>query len=339
MNLLSAETATKTFNLLSIGQRGVGKTVFLAGSYAELHSDSQTSGSQGLWFECQDTQVQENIEKILSYVIQTGQYPPPTIKITNFNFSLLKRHSQQATQKLCDFIWWDIPGEICDIHNSDFKKLIATSHGCCVFIDAYALVHNKAYLEVLKYIILQVQAVAILVHLNRLKYAFALILTKCDLLEPGSLSRQQIEEGLQPLTTRLDAVKANYQMFYSSIPIVHIEGIPTLKAKGAADPFLWLVWELSLAHNSGWMSKLLPSRLQPRQAGVNGGLQSMSTSAAKASAVKKIFGLYLSPTARKNLILLLAIFGLVGTIGFFSVDYKQIFQGEPNKIDTLENRE
>jgi Cdc6-like AAA superfamily ATPase len=39
---MNSETTTPAFNLLSIGQRGVGKTVFLAGSYTELHADSRT---------------------------------------------------------------------------------------------------------------------------------------------------------------------------------------------------------------------------------------------------------------------------------------------------------
>ena len=40
MNLQS-KSHPSTYNLLSIGQRGVGKTVFLAGSYAELHQSRE----------------------------------------------------------------------------------------------------------------------------------------------------------------------------------------------------------------------------------------------------------------------------------------------------------
>ncbi len=74
MNLLS-RTAIKTFSLLSIGQRGVGKTVFLVGSYAELHS-CKPEPDQQLWFDSQNSQAQENIDSILSYIARTGQYPP-----------------------------------------------------------------------------------------------------------------------------------------------------------------------------------------------------------------------------------------------------------------------
>ena len=135
---------TKTFNLLSIGQRGVGKTVFLVGSYAELQAKHLTSHPQKLWFDCQNNQVQENLEKILDYIVQNNQYPPPTMKIVNFSFNL-KRQSLWGEQTLCNFTWNDIPGEICDIHNLEFRNMVFNSHGCCVFIDAYALKHKPTY--------------------------------------------------------------------------------------------------------------------------------------------------------------------------------------------------
>ncbi len=340
MNLLTG-IATKTFNLLSIGQRGVGKTVFLAGSYAELHTDSQTQRPEQLWFDCLDRDVQENIGRILSYVVQTNQYPPPTMKVTNFNFSL-KRQSKWGAQTLCQFRWWDIPGEICNMYNHEFRSMVSNSHGCCVFIDAYALVHNQAYLQALEDVIEQVMAIASLVSLNDLKYAFAVILTKCDMLEPGSLS-QQLDQSLQPLTTRLDAMKANYQTFYSFIPIVPIKGASTLKAKGAAAPLLWLVWELSLVYNLGVVNNLrelitrvLPTVVQPQLKELDGSLQSRFRPTDTVGVKKK--GLYLLPTVHKNLLLLtLAILGFVGVVGLLSVDYERVLQGNSNKLDNLEN--
>ncbi len=343
MNLLSG-TATKTFSLLSIGHRWVGKTVFLAGSYTELHADSQTERPQQLWFDCQNTQVQENIERILSYVVQNGQYPPPTMKITNFSFSL-KRHSQWGIQTLCHFRWWDIPGEICKLDNPEFRQMVYNSHGCCVFIDAYALLHHKAYLQVLEDIIEQVMPVANLVSQSSLKYTFALILTKCDLIEAEPFSLEQLEEGLQPLIAHLDAVKANYQTFYSFIPIVRTGGASTLMPKGAAVPLLWLVWELSKAYNPGLMNNLLelvtralPTGFQPQLEGVDGSLQSLFRPADKALKVKPILGLYLLPTARTNVLLLaVGIVGFVGVIGLLAMDYKQFLQGESKNLDALSN--
>lgn len=346
MNHLSASN-TKTYNLLNLGQRGVGKTVFLAGSYAELHSASQTKHFQQLWFDCLDSQDRKKIEIILSYVERSGQYPPPTMKITNFNFSL-KRQSLWGVQTLCHFRWWDIPGEDCNIHNPDFQKIVLASHGCCAFINAEALVRDRAYLQVLEEIIKQVVAIASLAERHGLKYAFALIFTKCDLLGPSPLSLLQIEENVQPLIARLDAVRANYQRFYSSIPIVSATGAATLKATGAAAPLLWLISELRKLNN-----------LQTRQDLGSGLMQSLAKSPSKVSAVKKVNSLNLPPTAqRSTLLLTLASVSLLGVgasllfgFGQFTLalrqaqapeqrmirEYEQILQREPNNFDTLMN--
>lgn len=205
MTLLTA-TSSKTFNLLSIGHRGVGKTVFLAGSYAELQANNQIDDLQTgeFWFDCQDTQMQENMNQLLGYIAQTGKYPPATMKISNFNFSL-KRQNLSSEKTLCHFRWWDIPGEICNLgNNRDFQRMVLTSHGCCVFIDASALVHDPNYLKPLENIIRQVMGIASLVSQRGLKYPLALILTKSDLIQLGPISQLQIEQSLQPLITVLN---------------------------------------------------------------------------------------------------------------------------------------
>ena len=344
MNLLPGKTA-KTFNLLSIGQRGVGKTVFLAGSYAELHGAAEPKAPQQLWFDCQDREVLANMETLLGYIARTGQYPPPTLKVKNFNFSL-KRQSPWGTKTLAHFRWWDIPGEACRIDNPEFRSMVFNSQGCCVFIDGYALVHKSAYREALEEIIQQVMPIATLVNLNQLKYAFAVILTKCDLLKAEPQSRQQLEEGLQWLTNCLNVVKANYRTFYSDIPIVPLDGSSTLKAKGAAAPLLWLVQELSQAHNPGLMNNLLelvtpkqPSNLQPQLASADdGGLHSLLGSAGKPSKVKKLLGLYLFPTTRKYILLVsVAIVSLLMASGLVWLDDKWVQQRQAKHIETLNN--
>jgi len=127
--------------------------------------------------------------------------------------------------------------ESCNIDNPDFRKMVLNSHGCCVFIDAYALVYT--YQQNLKDIIQAVMQIANFVYINSLRFPFALILTKCDLLELHLLSQHDFQERLQT-TTRLDNVKANYQTFYSNIPIVSIEDASILKAK--VQLLVWLVW-------------------------------------------------------------------------------------------------
>ncbi|WP_051382593.1 hypothetical protein [Gloeobacter kilaueensis] len=258
------------FNLLSIGQRGVGKTVFLAGSYTELRTSGITDSRLPLWFDCKDSQSQQNIEKILGYIERTGAYPPGTMKITDFDFRL-KRRGLMRPVTLCDFRLQDLPGESCHIANPAFRQIVLGSHGCCVCIDGYALIHSDTYLDELRDVLVQVLSIASLVHLNGLKYAFALLLTKSDLLGEIPDSEAQIRQKLQPLTNRLDAIGSNYQIFRTGVPLVHEgEGV-RLAPSGAAAPLLWLVLELNRAHNPGVLGslfrlvrRLLPRRLQGR---------------------------------------------------------------------------
>lgn len=253
------QQAPKTFNLLSIGQRGVGKTVFLAGSYAQLQGnplefdlesdrdDRSRDHPQAFWFECQDQDVQANLEKILYHVQQTGLYPPATIKITDFNFRL-HRETLRGDKLLCQFRWSDIPGEACNLRNPEFQDIVLTSHGCCVFINAQALINDPEYPRSLEDILNLVIAIASIVCHHHVSYPFAIVLTQCDRLEPGTITQLQLEQNLQLLIQRLDAIKANYQRFYSAIPIVSIHGASTLNAKGAADPLLWLLSQLNKHH-------------------------------------------------------------------------------------------
>ncbi|MBW4614532.1 MAG: hypothetical protein KME21_14910 [Desmonostoc vinosum HA7617-LM4] len=306
MSLLSSHQ--KIFSLLSIGQRGVGKTVFLAGSYAELHPDSQAQNPQNLWFDCQDSEVQANIEKIKNHVARTGLYPPATIKITSFDFSL-KRQSLWGVKTVCRFRWWDIPGESCNIRNPDFQEMVLASNGCCVFLNANAFVQDKDYSLFVEDIYNQVVAIASLVSQHDLKYAFALILTKCDLLELSPITLLQIEEKLQPLLTRLDAVKAQHQKFYSAIPIVSLEGVASFNARGAAAPLLWLLAQLN-------HSRHFPSR-QDLASGFSQNL---------------FIGQMLPPTVRRYILILsLTSIGMLGAIAslFFAFGASTLIPEQP----------
>lgn len=271
----------KTFNLLSIGQRGVGKTVFLVGSYTELQTENSKNQPHKLWFECQDNQVKENVERILEYIYQTNQYPPPTMRIANFSFNL-KRQSLWGEKTVCHFRWNDIPGEICDVHNSEFRELVFNSHGCCVFIDAYALRHSDAYVQVLENIFEQVMALTSLVYLNGLSYPLAIVLTKYDLLESNTTTQQVIRNKLEPLIVHLNNVRACYEIFHSSIPLVRENNTIALKPKGTAIAFLWLVWELNKIHSSsaddrllGLIHRLIPLDASARSNNPNGVMQSL----------------------------------------------------------------
>lgn len=293
----------KTFNLLSIGQRGVGKTVFLAGSYNELHPARTTKHQHQLWFDCQDSTEREKFEKINSYVAQNRQYPPSTLKITTFNFSL-KRHHLWAEKTLCHFRWWDIPGEYCTIHNSDFQKLVLSSHACCVFINADALLSTPAYRKTLEEMMKQVVTIASVVEQHGLNYPLALIFTKCDLLNAAAYDLLEIEQKVQPLLTRLTAVKAHYKRFYSAIPIVSHAGRTALEAKGAAASILWLGAELRKLHHQ-----------QPQFDLGTELTQRFTNTLEEETAVEELFNLNSLTATSNNIFISLVVL----VIGFFGI--------------------
>lgn len=236
MNVLS-EADLKGFSLLSIGQPGVGKTVFLAGSYVELRSDSQPNNSEAIWFDSCDRQTQANLENLLDSIARTRQYPPPTDKSAAFNFAL--KRAPSAAQTLCHFRWQDVPGNRCKIGNPDFQTAILQSHGCCTFVSADALEREPAYLKQLNDIIEQVVAIAALAGQHRLIYPIAIILTQCDRLEDSQI--RTLPFKLKPLRDRLEAVKAQYKCFSSAIPISR-----GLEPSGSAAPLVWLLSEITL---------------------------------------------------------------------------------------------
>ncbi|MCU0533159.1 MAG: tetratricopeptide repeat protein [Hydrococcus sp. Prado102] len=335
MNGLS-QTDLPVFNLLSIGQRGVGKTVFLAGSYVELQGSRSKNSDRSLWLECQDSQGKENLEAVLDYIARTGEYPPPTMKITDFNFSL-NAHSRQGDKKLCAFRWWDVPGESCNFRDPDFQKMVLNSHSCCVFINGYALVNNPEYLDKFEGAFKQVMAIASLVKEHGLDYGFALIFTQCDLLEPGPVSQLQIEENLQPLLGRLDAVNAKYQRFYSAIPITAHQQTFQLSATGGAAALVWLLGELN---------KTEP--FQERRTLESGLKQSVSTAAERQRAPTAV-----NPNRHRYLPILIAssLGVLVMSLAQFFLpsaeqaqtpteqisQYESILARDPNNIDALVN--
>jgi hypothetical protein len=248
----------KRFSLLVMGQRGVGKTVFLAGSYAALHSLNQKERGP-LWFDCQNDQAKANIEAILNYVARSGEYPPATMKTQGFDFSL-KQRRLIGSQTLCHFGWQDIPGEICTPENESFRDIVFSSHGCCFFIDGYALVHEESYMERLNVLIHQINIIASLAHLNELKYAFSLVVTKADLIKSdadGKDWKEKVEQNLQPLFEVLQTARANYKVFYSAALLDASTDSLTLKTDGEAAPILWLISELFKSHNPGLRGYIL----------------------------------------------------------------------------------
>ncbi|ACK72680.1 TPR repeat-containing protein [Gloeothece citriformis PCC 7424] len=232
------------YSLLSLGQRGVGKTVFLAGSYASLKTPHSKNESSSFWIECLEQKDQTSLEAILGYIAQHGNYPPPTMKITDFDFIVKQKTRLGAVKPVCQFRWWDIPGEYTTFDNPDFQQMVLESHSCCVFINAFRLLHDPSYREEFQGIIKQVFAIASLVNPAEIQYSFALIFTQCDRLDGGPILRLQIEQYLQPLNKVLESVQAHYKQFYSGIPIVSEQGMAQLQPNNTSEVFLWLVTEL-----------------------------------------------------------------------------------------------
>jgi hypothetical protein len=237
-----SKTAVQTLNFLSIGDRGVGKTVFLLANYAALRRKPTSGQKQNIFFACQNSQDRENLDSLLKLIAQTGQYPPPTLQITDFIFDV-KQHNWQGEKVLCQFHWSDIPGESCQSFDSEFQAVLQKSHGCCLFLDAYELIHNPQYLSRLDVLIKRAEAIASLAHRYQLHYSIALVLTKCDQLGSGPSDLLKLEEQLRPLIRSLKAVNANYRCFYSSVPITAFQTPSLLESQGIATPLLWLVTE------------------------------------------------------------------------------------------------
>lgn len=236
----SPTSAPKIYSLLSIGNRGVGKTVFLAGAYAELHQKQHLSPSQKLWLECAEADAHIAIENILDYVSRTGNYPPATLKISNFDFNLQQRRFGKIAT-LCQFRWWDTPGESCNIYNPGFLTMMLNCDACCLFIDGEELAKGTDESEVMSKNLHPIESIAEIVSQNNLNYPLALILTKCDRLDRSDPSWGILERRVQSLTSALDTLKVNYKTFYSNIPLVTLSWGTTLQATEAKDSLLWLV--------------------------------------------------------------------------------------------------
>lgn len=236
-------SALKTFNLLALGHRGAGKTVFLMGSYASARPTLGLSQAWRLWFDCEEVTAQQYLEGLLHRVANTGSYPPPTAKVTSFLFRL-QRRALRGAQTLCQFQWCDVPGEICTLRNPTFQSMVLNSHGGCLFIDAPALAkHGHLYLETQESLLRQIEIISAHVQSRGLRYPLALILTKCDRLPYGPRNAD-LRRHLMPLLTHLNQAKAHYQTFYSAIPIVEMPEGADLMPTSAVAPFLWLTSEL-----------------------------------------------------------------------------------------------
>lgn len=252
---VSVENEKPFYSFLSIGPRGVGKTVFLTACYLECHRDS--SQQRLLWFDCEDREVRRTIDNVLIYVAKTGEYPPATLKIANFDFCLKQRH-QWGNQTLAHVRWWDVPGEVCQVTNPAFTNLLTRCDGCCLFLDASLLVQLASDRSRLNRLLQPFEALGEwLVH-QELTLPLALVLTKCDQLSPHPLPWQRLQQGLHPLLTRFQTWQLPHQVFYSEIPIVEVEGLKTLQLSRVGTPIYWLFSQIHRLQHPNADSSLHP---------------------------------------------------------------------------------
>lgn len=231
-----------TYNILSIGFRGAGKTVFLAGSYISLNFNRKKARLHQEWLDCQDTESRQKMEQLLTYITQTRQYPPPTLKVTDFNFSV-KTRTLCGVRTRCYLHWWDIPGELCQPDNADLQLLLFSSHACCLLIDAPAFVQDRSYQQKIKTVMAQLTQFLPQSQANRPNFPLAVILTKYDLLQ-SERSRGRLKQQLQPFVQELRSQQINSHGFTSAIPIISFGASVTLHPQGTSAPFRWLISEL-----------------------------------------------------------------------------------------------
>ena len=237
-----------SYNLLSIGQRGVGKTVFLAACYLECHQDREQR--RWLWLDGKNAGVCHIVEQLLLYVAKTGEYPPATLKITSFDFFLRQRR-QWGLKTLAQINWWDVPGEICNSHNSQFIQLLEQAQGGCLFVEASLLIHQADNPRALARILEPLATVAEMVAAGVRPFPLALVITKCDLLSPQALSWQRLQRALAPLLEKLQYWQQPHQVFYSEIPIVEQDGVPRLFLNRVSTPLYWLVQQFLIDQEGG----------------------------------------------------------------------------------------
>ena len=230
-------SALPQYRFLSIGQRGVGKTVFLTACYLDCHRDQKQQ--RELWLEDSNIQVRKLLDNVLVYIAKNRVYPPATLKITPLDL-VLQQRCQWGQEVLGWVQWWDIPGELCHLHQPEFADLLQQADGVCLFLEAAPIVQNADNLNALNQ-----QFQPLLSILESLVYQqrplpLAIILTKCDQLAAHPLVWQRLQKGLHFFDIKLATSSLPYKVFYSEIPIVEKDGIFQLQLKRVSTPIFWL---------------------------------------------------------------------------------------------------
>lgn len=244
----------KTFSLLSLGHRGVGKTVFLAASYMELKKGGSKARALKGWFgfDFDDERSRRNIGTLLAAIERTGIYPPPTATVSDFTLRLSLKLSPISPGMLCRFRWQDVPGELCAQKNHQFRSMVMAAHGCCLFIDAPALVEGADNHGVYTDIVDQAMSIAVLAANNRLVMPFAVVLTKCDALARQAGVELRLQERLDTLVGPLVALVPSCRIQCCQAPIEPLGDLYQLRPNGCTEALMWLMQQTWQAQMGAW---------------------------------------------------------------------------------------
>ncbi|MDB9421701.1 TRAFAC clade GTPase domain-containing protein [Microcystis aeruginosa] len=228
----------KIYTVLSIGQRGAGKTVFLASSYQTFKNQATSGNQANIVLRFQEEESEEDIEKILNYVARTGQYPPATLKISNFDFNL-EKNSGDRSEKMATIRWWDVPGESCQIYNLAFVNMALQADACLLFLEAPSLLNDAEkpnnYLKIF-------QTLIEIINYNKIQFNLGIIISKCDLVISDKKCWQNLQIKVQELEQKLREQKVDHRFFYSTVLIDSQQG--TLQANQALDSLSWLLSQI-----------------------------------------------------------------------------------------------
>lgn len=233
----AAGSTLPRYRFLSIGQRGVGKTVFLTACYLNAHRDQNQQ--REFWLEDGHAAARTLLDNVLMYVADHRRYPPATLKVTPIDF-VLKQQRQWGQETLGQVQWWDIPGELCHLQHPEFVELLGQADGICLFVEALPVVQNADNPQALdRQFQPLLTLVDALVSEPRL-LPLAIVVTKCDQLAPHPLAWQRLQKGLHALRLPLETAGLPHQFFYSEIPLAEKEGVVQLRLNRAGTPIFWL---------------------------------------------------------------------------------------------------
>jgi hypothetical protein len=226
-----------SYRIHLIGHPGVGKTVFSLAAYTRAREVLRTLGRSSLGLSCADPTTKEFVETSTYLMRHSGRYPASSIRPTSLYFQLYNLHSNasfwsEKTIHLCNFTCQDLP-----IGQGD---PMLSAAGSFVFVDASALLQVPTYQNRFFTILRTLQMFTDL--LQESKHSFAIVLTKCDLLELTTECRRALRNALSPLTSMLERSNQPYRTFYSSLALGAVPNTEShfLLIGDSASALLWL---------------------------------------------------------------------------------------------------